>query len=198
MTYITGRRSAALPLILGTIIALIATVMVGLISTPTQEADAAATRPDTISKRDTYTCSAWKKKSGNNLVHELGNLLGGVHIWKTEATYKDCDGFDLIAGIIVTLTKENGRCSASELNHINNYDFNPNVLGSWNAATRTIDCNSGQDIYNIGFVAPGDGVRVNSNDSSSERCIGVAVQIDIGPVKNDYNGTVPSVCFDGI
>lgn len=140
---------------------------------------------------DTYT------KSSNLLLHDNGNLLGGVHAWRMDVRAQDCDGYDRVAGVIVHMEKENGRCSNGALTHINNYDFNPNVLGNWNPGTRTIDCNSGQQIYNIGFVAP-DWIIIRSTMPENERCVGAKVQIDMGPVKSDYNGTTPSVCFNGL
>lgn len=208
MTNLIRRHSAAMPLIIGTIIALIATVLVGLISTPTPSSHA-STAP-TLSgvvqtvdkpltrkqKRLIGTCSDVRSKFGNNLVHDNGNLLGGIHIWRTELKYKECDNFDNVIGIIVKMTKENGRCSNGALVHVNNYDFNPNALGGWNPGTFTKDCISGQEVYNIGFVAP-SGTNVNTNDSSAARCIGVSVQIDLGPLRDDYNGSVPTVCLDG-
>lgn len=142
------------------------------------------------------TCSDVKSKFGNNLVHDNGNLLGGIHVWRTELKYKECDGFDNIVGLIVKMTKENGRCSNGALTHVNNYDFNPNIIGGWNPGTFTKDCISGQEVYNIGFAAP-SGTNINTNDSKDNRCMGVKVQIDLGPVKSDYNGNVPSVCLDG-
>lgn len=154
---------------------------------PTQSASAAGCG-------DTYT------KIGSNLQHDVGNLLGGVHTWRMEVTAQDCDGYDRVAGIVIRMQKENGRCSNNTpLLHVNNYDFNPNVLASWNPGTRTIDCNGGQTVYNIGWAYPGGTwLVIGSGMTEAERCIGAKVQVDIGPVKDDYNGTVPSVCFNGL
>lgn len=139
-------------------------------------------------------CGDTYSKFGGTLAKDIG--MGGVHSWRVEARAQDCDGYDRVAGIIVTLEKQNGRCSNGALSHINNYDFNPNVLGGWNAGTRTIDCKSGQEVYNIGFL-PGEWIILRSSMTESNRCIGAKVQVDLGPVLSDYNGTTPSVCFNG-
>lgn len=203
MTYLTRRRRAALPLILGSVIALIAACLVGLTSVP------ALADSERVGPRATYVqedfgsklaqrkvgCNDPRLVVGNNLQKDIGNLLGGVHVWQIRAQAQDCDGYDIVSQYTIRLQKENGRCSNGALTHVNNYDFNPNSLAYWNPGTRTIDCNSGQEIYTATFA--GD-LRINSNDPENERCIGAKVQVDIGPVKDDYNGTVPSICFNGL
>lgn len=196
----------AFPLIAGTIVAIFAAIILVLTVLPAHAEDAddtgefAAEVPWTPSSqfpvRPIGGCTEEILTVGNARTHDAGNVLGGIHVWTMRTWHQDCDGFDIIRRYTIRMEKESGRCG-NEFNHVNNYDFNPNSLAGYNPGTQTIDCNSGQAVYTATWMST-DGWRVNVNDSKDERCIGAKIQVDKGPVKDDFNNTVPSVCFNGI
>jgi hypothetical protein len=185
-----------LPLITAVVIALVSTF---LIVTPLQPASAEtekvgvrATRAVEVANR--LGCSDPHVTVGNYLRKDIYTV--GLHEWSIRATSQDCDGFDRITTYTVRMEKlESGACGNGGFYRINNYDFNPNALGYYNPGTLTLDCESGKLVYRM--VVNAD-IRVNSNDPENQRCIGAAVQVDTGPLHDDYNGTVPSICWNGL
>lgn len=149
-----------------------------------------------VSPSSAAGCSAPFTKVGGAVSKDMGNLLGGTHVWRTEARTQDCAGYDLVDYYSARLMKESGRCSNGYIRHINNYDFNPNSLGGYNGRTRTVDCYTGRTVYLVTYNPRGS-IRIDANDSESERCLGFTMQIDQGPAINDYNGRIPSVCWNG-
>lgn len=197
-----NKLTRSLPLISAVIITMVTSLLIALGTSSVSFADSEkvgrkATYADEVRSKTPFAskigCADPRLVVGNPLNRDIYAI--GVHSWEIRVTAQDCDGYDIVSKYVIRLDKENGRCSNGGAYLVNNYDFNPNSLGYWNPGTTTLDCTSGQVVYTVTY---GANLRINSNDPENERCLGAKVQVDKGPLLTDFNGVVPSVCFNGI
>jgi hypothetical protein len=150
-------------------------------------------------------CGPYGGVVSDELRSQQANALGGWHTYTIRLTKSDCDGADRISNIAIQLVKDNYQCGTT-VAHVNNYDFNPNLLGDWDPGTVTRTCQPGWEPYPEGprytvykvYFTPPNPIYVYSWQPENVRCIGATIQIDKGPGLHDTNESIPSVCFNGL
>ena len=106
--------------------------------------------------------------------------------------YRDCAGSSIFDKYVVSILRTNGVKCGDGPGTITEWRINPNVIGWYNPALKTVSCINDSRL-NITWN-PATGVVVNDSAPSNERCI--AANVGVG--KNNWpddSFSIPSSCM---
>lgn len=142
-------------------------------------------------------CGDWHWYYGEPVTWYNSNW-NNQHVWQVKVSKRECPTYDEIGEVHVILVKQAGWCIlAGTLASFGRYQFNPNAIGGWNPATKAVDCDNGNTVYDIAWYSGAVVVAIRPSDSEAARCIGAVVDINGINGGPNINRTVPSVCFNG-